>query len=77
MLNWFNEQTQLEGMMPICGRCNVQMQVGLAIGPTLPDYFKHAFIDPAQGYIRAEEMFLEHVRKCPQCGHSQDILTQN
>jgi hypothetical protein len=53
------------------------MQVGLAIGPTLPDYFKHAFIDPAQGYIRAEEMFLEHVWKCPQCGHSQDILTQN
>ena len=50
------------------------MRVGLAIGPTEPDFFKHAFVDPAPGYISAEHLILEHVWKCPQCGESQDIL---
>ena len=60
--------------MKTCTRCNVELKVGLAINPTLPDYLKHAVIDPpGPNLITSERLRVDNVWKCPKCGHSEDM----
>lgn len=56
----------------ICPRCKVEMGKGLGINPTRPDWMKNALGGP-DGYITAEDIRLDEVWKCRQCGHSADI----
>lgn len=58
---------------PICPRCECEMKVGIAIGPTRSDDMKNALCDPAESLIDHTILTLDDVWKCPECGHSADI----
>ena len=60
--------------MKTCPHCQIPLTVGLGINPTRPDWMKRALSGP-EPYITAEELRLDEVWKCPQCGHSQDMET--
>lgn len=64
----------IRNLIPSCNRCHVDMTLGIAIGPTCPDWLKHAISDPPGNLlINHETIKFETVWKCPKCGHSQDL----
>lgn len=49
-------------LIPTCYRCHVAMNQGIAIGPTIPDYLKHALSDPGGHLINNETVTLSHLK---------------
>jgi rubrerythrin len=60
------------GGNPICQKCQISMQPGIGINPTRSDEAKWAFGLP-DGWITHENLRLDNVWKCPNCGHSADM----
>lgn len=59
----------------LCPRCKVEMKQGIGINPTTRDAAKRGLGSPA-GLIDHTQLTLDPVWKCPECGHSADIMTK-
>lgn len=62
--------------IPTCPRCRVEMGHGIGINPTTSDWLKRALGGP-EPYITSENLRLDKVWKCHQCGHSADLVQVN